>query len=151
MITAEKKLVLEKSIELKADVAKVWDALTNPEIIKQYLFGTEAVSDWKEGSPLYFKGVWEGKEYMDKGTILKMEPGNIFKYLYWSSFSGTDDIPENYATITYKLSLIEKGTKLTIIQDNIANEESRQHSDQNWGMVMEGLRNIVESPVGMRL
>jgi uncharacterized protein YndB with AHSA1/START domain len=144
MITTEKKLVLEKSIELKADVSKVWDALTNPEVIKQYFFGTEAVSDWKEGSPLYFKGVWEGKEYMDKGTILKLESGKLLHYNYWSSFSGTKDVPENYANITYKLSSGKGVTILTIIQDNIETEESRQHSDQNWGMVLEGLRKIVE-------
>jgi len=140
----EKKLVLEKSIELNADASKVWNALTKPEIIKQYFFGTEAVSDWKEGSPLYFKGVWEGKEYMDKGTILKSEPNKLFHYSYWSSFSGNEDSPENYANITYKL-ISEKGhTKLTVIQDNIANEESKQHSEQNWGMVLDGLRKVVE-------
>jgi len=144
MITTEKKLVLEKSIMLKTDTSNVWNALTNPEIIKQYFFGTEAVSDWKEGSPLYFKGVWEGKEYLDKGTILKMEPGKLFRYNYWSSFSGTEDIPENYANITYKLLPENGGTKLTVIQDNIATEEARNHSDQNWGMVLDSLRKIVE-------
>lgn len=144
MITAEKKLVLEKSIDLKADAAKVWDALTNPAIIKQYLFGTNAVSDWKEGSPLYFRGEWEGKSYEDKGTIVKSVPNQLFQYTYWSSFSGKPDIPENYANVTYKLTLGNGSTKLTLIQDNIATEEARQHSDQNWGMVLESLKKIVE-------
>jgi uncharacterized protein YndB with AHSA1/START domain len=136
---------LEKSIDLKADVSKVWDALTNPEKIKQYLFGTEAVSDWKEGSQLFFIGTWEGKEYRDKGKILKLIPGELFQYSYWSSFSGTEDVPENYATVTYKLSSENGMTRLTIIQDNIASEESKQHSDHNWGEVLEGLRKIVEN------
>lgn len=145
MITTEKKLVMEKSIELNADISKVWDALTNPAIIRQYFFGTEAISDWKEGSPLYFKGEWNGKAYMDKGTILKLVPGTLLLYSYWSSFSGAEDVPENYANITYHLTPLKSGTKLTIMQDNIETEELLQHMDQNWGMVMEGLRRVVEA------
>jgi uncharacterized protein YndB with AHSA1/START domain len=38
-------LEVSKSIIVNADVAKVWDALTNPEIIKEYLFGTETITD----------------------------------------------------------------------------------------------------------
>jgi hypothetical protein len=34
------------SITIKANTEKVWDSLTNPKLIKQYLFGTEA-SSWK--------------------------------------------------------------------------------------------------------
>jgi hypothetical protein len=45
-------LVVKKEIENNADVSKVWNALINPELIKQYLFGTEAVSEWKIGSPI---------------------------------------------------------------------------------------------------
>jgi uncharacterized protein YndB with AHSA1/START domain len=48
--------VAKSNITIKADAARVWDALTNPELIKQYLFGTEAISDWKEGSSITYKG-----------------------------------------------------------------------------------------------
>lgn len=145
MIATEKKLVLEKSIELDATLASVWDALINPAIIKQYLFNTEAVSDWKEGSPLYFRGEWEGKSYEDKGRIEKMIPNRLFLYKYWSAFSGKPDIAENYANITYVLTPMNGKVRLTITQDNIDSEEIKQHSDQNWGVVLETLKKIVES------
>ena len=32
-------------MDIKAPVSKVWDALTMPEIIKQYFFGTETYTD----------------------------------------------------------------------------------------------------------
>ena len=32
---------------IDAPVDKVWDALINPEMIKKYMFGTTAISDWK--------------------------------------------------------------------------------------------------------
>ena len=62
------------STNIDSPVSKVWEALTKPELIRQYFFGTQASSDWKEGSPITFKGEWEGKKYEDKGTILDIEP-----------------------------------------------------------------------------
>ncbi|MFL5731080.1 MAG: SRPBCC domain-containing protein [Cytophagaceae bacterium] len=132
------------SAEINAETHKVWDALTNPELIRQYFFGTNAVSDWKVGSPLYFRGTWEGKSYEDKGTILQSEPGKIFKYNYWSSMSGIEDKPENYVDVSYVLESKGKKTQLTIIQENIPSDEMRKHSETNWGMVIDGLKKVVE-------
>ncbi len=136
--------ILKTSINTQASTSKVWDALTNPELIKEYFFGTETISDWKVGSALIFKGVWEGKEYIDKGIILELEVEKKLKYNYWSSFSGTEDIPENYATITYELSKENNTTVLTVLQDGFKTEEQKEHSEKNWQMVLEGLKKLVE-------
>lgn len=56
-----KKLVVEKSVKLNADLSNVWEALTNPEITKKYIFNCEAISDWKVGSPIIFKMTSDGK------------------------------------------------------------------------------------------
>jgi uncharacterized protein YndB with AHSA1/START domain len=140
-----KELIAKSTIEINAPIEKVWNALTDPEIIKQYFFGTEIVSDWKVGSPLIFKGTWEGKVYEDKATILNFEPDKLLRYRYWSSMSGTPDIPENYANITYKLSQRNKVTVLTIIQDNISTREKKEHSQQNWKMVLTNLKKLLEN------
>ncbi len=73
------KFIAKVEIKFNVPASKVWDALTNPVMIKQYLFGTEAISDWKVGSTLEFKGVWEGKEYLDKGIILKSKNEKLFQ------------------------------------------------------------------------
>jgi uncharacterized protein YndB with AHSA1/START domain len=137
-------LVLKKSTTLNASPARVWDALTKPELIKEYFFGTEAVTDWKKGSPIIFRGSWEGKPYEDKGVILDIESQKFVRYTYWSSFSGSEDIPENYANISYELIPSGPATILTITQDGIKSKESLEHSASNWGMVLEGLKKLVE-------
>ena len=38
--------VAKATINIDAPTSKVWDALTKPELIKQYLFGTEVTTDW---------------------------------------------------------------------------------------------------------
>ena len=139
-----KGLVVKKSVFINADTAMVWDALVNPQKIKQYLFGTNTISDWKVGNRISYKGVWEGKEYEDGGTILQLVPEKIFQSTYWSSMGGTEDKPENYATVTYELVTEGKGTLLTLTQDNCKTEEQRKHSESNWGMVLEGLKKVVE-------
>jgi len=136
---------LRKSIKLNAPTAKVWDALTKPELVKQYFFGTEVSSDWKKGSPIFYRGVWEGKPYEDKGKILDIEKGKFVRYNYWSSFSGTEDIPANYANIGYELSTDNGSTILTVTQDGFKDQQAVDHSDQNWGMVLDGLKKLIES------
>jgi len=139
-----KGLVAKQSVKIKADTSKVWEALTKPEMIKQYLFGTDTVSDWKVGSRITYKGVWEGKEYEDGGTITRLEPGKIFQSTYWSSMAGIEDIPENYATVTYELAREGEHTVLTVTQDNCKSKESQEHSEKNWGMVLQSLKKLVE-------
>ena len=139
-----KKFSATVRFEINADPAAVWKALTDPEIIKQYFFGTNTVTDWKKGSPIVFRGEWEGKPYEDKGTILDILPGKYVKYSYWSSMSGTPDIPENYATIKYELTKEGTSTVLTIIQNGIDTEERKNHSEETWKYVMGGLKKLVE-------
>ena len=137
-------LIAKATTTISAPAEAVWDALTDPKLIKQYFFGTDAVSDWKEGSQLEFKGEWNGKHYVDKGVILKSEPAKLFQYTYLSSFSGLDDVPENYANISYELLEDNGATTLNIKQENIANEDARKHSEENWAKVLSNLKELLE-------
>jgi len=139
------QLTATATIRITADKEEVWDTLTNPEKIKKYLFGTQAISDWKKGSTLKFTGEWEGKTYEDKGTILDTEPGKLFRYTYWSSMGKLEDKPENYATVTYELVPAGAETILNIKQDNIANEEAREHSEKNWLYILSEIKRLTES------
>ena len=136
--------VAKATINIDAPTSKVWDALTKPELIKQYLFGTEVTTDWQVGSSITYKGVWEGKAYEDKGKVLQVEPEKLLVSTFWSALSGLPDIPENYQTVRYELSSENGGTRLTLIQDNNDSEEGAKHSEQNWNMVLEGLKKLLE-------
>ncbi len=133
-----------RSITINTGGAKVWDALTKPELVKQYLFGTDMIADWRVGGNIIYRGEWEGKSYEDKGTVIAIEPKKLLKTTYFSKMSGMEDKPENYHTVSYEL--IEKGGKtiLTVRQDNIATKESADHSGENWGMVLHKLKELLE-------
>lgn len=140
-----KAIVAKVSILLDAPVSTVWKAVTDPAEVKKYFFGTDLVTEWKIGSPVYFRGEWDGKPYEDKGTVLDFQPEKMLKYDYYSSFSGKEDIPENYQIITYEIRPENDKTELTITQTNVATEDAKEHSEQNWNMVLQELKKLVES------
>ena len=135
-------MAAEVSIAIKAPVAKVWEHLTRPELVKKYFFGTEIETNWEPGSPIYWRGTWEGKTYEDKGKVLEFRPYFHLSYLYWSSFSGQPDREENYQAIAYYLRSEEGGTVLTVRQ--ACEESKREHCEKNWSMVLAGLKKQVE-------
>jgi uncharacterized protein YndB with AHSA1/START domain len=145
MTSEKRELILKKNILIKAATSKVWDAITNPDTIRQWLYGTNTISDWKVGSPILFTGTWHGTEYKDKGTILKFEVGRIFKYDYWSSFSGLADSPENYSVIAFELTPKDGLTMMTLTQTNFATETMYEHSDKNWDATLDAMKKIIEN------
>jgi len=138
-------LVVSGSIDVNANASKVWNALTNPEIIKEYLFGTETVTDWKVGSEIAFQGEYNGIKYRDHGKILENVFHKLISYTYWSGFSGLEDKPENYGIVVY--SLKPKGdnvTEFTWIQKGYATQEGYQHSKDGMQAFLEQLKGIME-------
>jgi uncharacterized protein YndB with AHSA1/START domain len=139
-----KQLVAKATATIGAPVSKVWDALVNPALIRQYMFGTQVASDWKEGSPITWKGEWKGKAYEDKGVILKLRREQLLMYSHYSPLSGLPDKPESYHTVAIELSPAGSETGVALSQDNNATEEAREHSEKNWGMMLAGLKKLLE-------
>ena len=138
------KLVAKSSVVINAPVNKVWKALIDPAQIKEYLFGTNAVSDWRKGSPLTYEGEWQGKKYKDKGTIIDIVPEKLLHTTYWSSMSGKEDKPENYNNVIYELQPRGESTMVTISQDNIADQAGLKHMEENWGVVLSNMKKLLE-------
>jgi uncharacterized protein YndB with AHSA1/START domain len=67
-------LIAQVTITINAPGSKVWEALTKPDLIKQYLFGTTVTTDWQVGSPIIYEGQWQGKSYQDKGIVFHGRP-----------------------------------------------------------------------------
>lgn len=139
------KLIAETQITIDAPVAEVWRAITTAETVKKYLFGTSVKTDWKEGSPIIYTGEYEGKKYEDKGIIQKIEKNKVFQSTYWSSMGGKENMPENYNVVTYTLKEEDGKTMVTLTQDNVKDEEEKEHAAGNWKMVLTKLKEVVEN------
>jgi uncharacterized protein YndB with AHSA1/START domain len=130
--------------EIDAPPDKVWRALTDPKLIKKYMFGSEVKTDWQPGSPITWKGEFEGREYEDKGEIISVDPGRRLEVTHFSPLTGQEDRPENYHRVRYELQQTTGGTSVRLSQDNSSSAEEAEHSAANWQMMLDGLKNVVE-------
>jgi uncharacterized protein YndB with AHSA1/START domain len=146
-------LVVTSSITIDAPAAKVWDALTNPEQTKKYMFGCEALSDWKPGSPLVWKGKFNGVEMIAvTGQIISIEP---FKTLVYTVIDPNNpkipDIPANYLTVTCAFKEEGGHTTLTVSQGDystVAEGEARYQDTVKgggWDPILVQIKALVES------
>jgi uncharacterized protein YndB with AHSA1/START domain len=148
----KKPLILKNEITIQAPAAKVWSVLTNPEETKKYMFGCEAVSDWKRGSPLLWKMNHEGKELIAvKGNIVEIDPGKFLSYTVFDPNATMKDIPENYLTVTYSLKGNSEETILTVTQGDFATVEDSErryqesyNNGEGWNPILLEMKKLVE-------
>jgi uncharacterized protein YndB with AHSA1/START domain len=137
-------LSVSETIIVHVPVTKMWEVLTNPDLIKQYLFGTDTVTDWKVGSPIIFQGEYQGHKYKDMGTILEIKPLEKIAYSYWSGFSGLENKPENYSKVIYTLKPAGSYTEFTWTQIGYVDEARQKHSKDSMPEFLKGLKAVAE-------
>jgi uncharacterized protein YndB with AHSA1/START domain len=138
--------VARREIVIDASPGEVWRALTEPELIKKVMFGAEVTTDWQEGSPITYRGEWQGKPFEDKGEILQITPERRLKTTYFSPLTGKPDKPENYHVVDIQLE--DDGsntTRVTVAQSNNPTEDAAQHSADNWDHMLKNLKQVAES------
>ncbi len=136
--------VATAEIEVNASAGKVWEALTDPDQIQRYMFGSRVETDWEPGGPIVWRGEYEGKEYEDHGTIVEIEPKRHLEVTHFSPLSGKEDVPANYHTLSYTIDERGEQTRISLSQDNNATEEEAEHARLNWEKMLIGLKEVVE-------
>ncbi len=137
-------IVATAEIEVAASPGDVWKALTDPDVIATYFFGSRVETDWRPGSSIVWRGEWQGKPYEDRGTVLRVEPHRLLKVTHFSPLSGLPDTPENHHTVTYTISEREGRVHLLLQQDNNRDEAEAGHAAENWRMMLGELKRTVE-------
>lgn len=139
------ELKARASVNIRAPLAKVWDGLTNPDVIKRYMMGASVTSDWKRGSPITWKGEWKGRPFEDRGKVLEVQPGRHLKYSHYSPLSGGEDKPENYHNVTVELWGTDGDVRVELEQDNNKTCVARDDSQKNWESMLAGLKQTLEN------
>lgn len=137
-------LEVKRSVNINASVDKVWEAMTTPSIIAQYLYGTKTITDWKVGSDIIFQGEYEGQTYKDGGLIKAFDAPNLLTYSYWTSFSGLEQTPENSSEVSCIIEKENDGAKLTWHQKGYPDESRRKHSEDGMDEFLNSIKAIVE-------
>lgn len=130
-------------ITIHAPIARVWEAITTPHLVRQFLSGN-VVSTWEKGDSIVFVNDWEGVEHRDKGRILDIRPPYLLRIAYLPVLGELEDTPENYQEITWELTSIESITTVTVMHTNIRDEFFGKRAPELWGEILRGLKSITE-------
>lgn len=138
MITSKSTILID------ANKQKVWDALTKPELVKLWQYGSDVLTDWKVGSEIRFQTKWEDKVFEQWGNILEIIPNQLIKYNLFFPRPEIEDKPENYFVMSYVISDFQNQTKLEILkEDNRPGAIKEKESDEE-NPVLKALKDVAE-------
>ena len=145
-LSATSEKIFNKTVEINAPTAKVWDTLTVPELIKKWISETEIdiITDWNVGSPILMRGRLHRVKFENTGTVLQFESEKILRYSHLSSLSRLPDKPQNYSIIQFRLEPIGSQSSLTVTVSNFPTETIYKHLAFYWNVTLEIIRRMVE-------
>lgn len=136
--------VAASTVSIDASPHRVWQVITDPAAVKEFMFGADLKTDWSVGGHMVWRGEWEGRAYEDKGEVLEIEPGQRLVHTHFSPLGGQEDTPENYHTLTWTLEDDAGKTRLTLSQDNNDTAEAARHSQGMWDKLVADVKEIAE-------
>src|SRR5262245_66365400 len=105
-------------VNILAPARKVWLALTVPDLVKQWQYGSDLLTAWETGTPIIFRNEWNGQTFEQKGTVLEFVPAARLKYSLFSPRPDLRDTPEHYFFMTYELTESGGLTSLLVRQED---------------------------------
>mgnify|MGYP000873723650 FL=1 len=131
-------------LTINASKEKVWLALTNPDKVKAWQFGSDLITDWKVGNEIRFKSEWNGQIFEQWGTVVEFDPYEKLKYTLFAPRPDLEDKPENYFEMEYKLINSKNGTELTITQEDNRPGAKQEPEQGEENPVLKVLKDLIE-------
>lgn len=131
--------------KLDAAPAKIWRALTEPEMLRQWMGPSDAFTvavaetDLREGGRYRIVMVSpDGQEHDVSGVYREIVPNKKLVYTWaWKS------TPERESLVTIELRAEDRGTRFTLRHEQLADEESRDHHEQGWNGCLDRLGRLM--------
>jgi len=130
---------------IAAPAGQVWQALTDPESIREWMSGSDVRTTWNVGGPITWTGEYDGHAYQDKGQVIEFDPPRRLVVTHYSPLMGGDDVPENYHRVSYDLTEVDGATTITLRQDGNDSAQQAEQFSANWQRMLDRLREIVLS------
>jgi len=132
-------------VKIIAPRKKVWLALTMPDLVKQWQYGSDLLTTWEIGTPIIFRNEWNGRVFEQKGKVLEFLPESRLKYSLFFPRPGLQDIPEHRILMTYELTESEGVTSLLVRQEDPRPSAPDESTGGDEGPnVLSSLKELVE-------
>ena len=128
---------------IRTTPAKLWEALTDPQFIRRYWFGTTVESDWKQGSS--WKMTAADGTPTDSGEILEIDPPRRM-VIRWRNEWSPELKEEGYSRCTMELERVDEAVKLTITHEiDRPNAKLIDAVSGGWPLIMSNLKSLIET------
>lgn len=130
-------------VHIRTTPAKLWDALTRPELTRLYFYGTDFVSELKPGAEFeYLKPQEDGsRKAVITGKILEVEPPRRLVHTF--QFVHTED---EATRVTYEIEPVGEMVKLTLTHEGFQGEtQTYKDVRQGWAPIFDGLKTYLET------
>lgn len=124
---------IDKTYQIKAPIDKVWQALTEANVIEQWT-GDKAVFENKEGGDFSF---WDGDIH---GSNAKIVPCEYLEQNWYASSS-----PGQLFKVTFKLTHVDGITTVHLIHANIPDEDVEDFDDGWKVYYFDPIKQLLES------
>lgn len=129
-------------IYIRTTPERLWQAITDPEIRKEYNFGAGVRSDWTPGSRLEM-GSPNAEGLLGDGEVLEVDPPRRLVHTLRALWS--DEVEsEGYSRVTWEIEPVADSCRLTLTHDELR-EGANEELYGGWPMILSGLKTWLET------
>jgi uncharacterized protein YndB with AHSA1/START domain len=122
---------------------RLWAALTDPDMMKQYWFGMHQETDWRPGSP--WKLVFSDGRVADAGEIVEADPPRRL-VMKWRNEFRPELTAEGVATCMYEIEAVSGAVKLVITHAiDFPQSKLIEAVSGGWPKIISNLKSLLET------
>ena len=123
---------------------KLWNALQNSEMTRQYWGNHTNATDWKPGSRWEHRDTDDAKLVDIVGKVVESDPPRKL-VLTWAS-PADEARPAGHSRVTFEIVSFGEIVRLTVTHDELeAGSEMRSGISYAWPLVLSSLKSILET------
>jgi uncharacterized protein YndB with AHSA1/START domain len=128
---------------IRTTEAKLWEALTKPDFMRQYWFGFTADCTWEKGAPWALISP-DGKT-MDAGEVLEVDPPKKL-VIKWQHQTRPELRDEGFSRATFEISAAGDTVRLTVTHE-IDRTPSKliDAVSGGWPAILSSLKSLLET------
>jgi uncharacterized protein YndB with AHSA1/START domain len=117
---------------------KIWQALINPEMTREFWGRHRNASDWKPGSAWQHQNYDDASDVSVAGTVVESDPPRRL-VLTWAPPDSTD-----ISRVTFDIDEFMGSSKLTVTHRELS-EEAMRGISSGWPAVLSSLKTLLET------
>ncbi len=121
---------------------RLWEALTEPALTRQYFHGTDFHSTLELGATIEYELTEGGdKRVAVRGEIIEIDPPRRLAYTF--AFTAMDD-PQT--TVRYEMEPVGDMVKMTVVHEGFeSRNETWSATQEGWPPILSGLKTLLET------